>query len=493
MIRDATSTSTTPTAETKDTSAELPTTTSMLMQMQMQSTSGAVEPSSQFLTLQDQHRDLHLLPSTFFVSSSLPPPPSSISFSPTSILNTNSNMTSAMKIPAAATTIAPPPSVHGEVRLIHIPPSSTPSASSVESTKQKQDDTTTASRTKATATVRTPTVAASTKLGERLFGDVLVATAVTAGVAPFLTVVDKAIVESSAGTKTLLRSGMDSIRSMVQNPVSYVKSPTFLLMWSVYAATYATANSFKTLEEHVKYNHERLRQQQQQERNETTTACSSRSGNSDGIGPMGQIGIFIGTTIVNSGASMMKDRAYAQMFGSGGKGSGSGSVSFPKSSYAFWALRDLSVIGSSFILPDLVATKLSTDYGMDKSSTLSYCQLTLPVLTQVVAGPFHFLGLDVYNRNLSHLPNRTMVVKDRLVKLSQSFGPVVFARMARIAPGYGIGGVYNTKFRTAWRDFVVERHVESMMADNKNSKNSQAKSTGLVALLYGTIVSSKGR
>jgi len=449
--------------------------TTTSMQVQMQSTPAAVIPSSQFLTLQ-QHRDLHLLPSTLFTSLS--------SSSSVSNLNSNSNMTSAMKIPATIS-----PSVHGEIRLLH-----TPSSVSVSTKKQQQQHT--VSTTAKTTAVRTP-VAASTKLGERLLGDVLVATAVTAGVAPFLTVVDKAIVESSAGTKTLVRSGVDSIRSMVQNPVSYVKSPTFLLMWSVYAATYATANSFKTLEEHAKYNHERRhRHQQQQEQRKNTTASSSSS--SFGIGPMGQIGIFLGTTIVNSGASMMKDRAYAQMFGSGGGGGGSsssgGRVSFPKSSYAFWAIRDLSVIGSSFILPDLVATKLSTDYGMDKSSTLSYCQLTLPVMTQVVAGPFHFLGLDVYNRNLSHLPNRTMVVKDRLVKLSQSFGPVVFARMARIAPGYGIGGVYNTKFRTAWRDFVVERHVKSMMADNKkNSKNGQAKSTGLVALLYGTIVSSSGR
>jgi len=454
--------------------------TTTSMQVQMQSTPAAVIPSSQFLTLQ-QHRDLHLLPSTLFTSL---PSSSSYLSSSDSNSNSNSNMTSAMKIP---TTISP--SVQSEIRLIHTP-SSASSSVSVSTTKKQQQETASGTAT-ATTTVRTPT-AASTKLGERLLGDVLVATGVTAGVAPFLTVVDKAIVESSAGTKTLVRSGVDSIRSMVQNPVSYVKSPTFLLMWSVYAATYATANSFKTLEEHVKYNHERRHQQEQEQKKKNRTSGSSSS--RFGIGPMGQIGIFLGTTIVNSGASMMKDRAYAQMFGSGGGSSSGGSVSFPKSSYAFWAIRDLSVIGSSFILPDLVATKLSTDYGMDKSSTLSYCQLTLPVMTQVVAGPFHFLGLDVYNRNLSHLPNRTMVVKDRLVKLSQSFGPVVFARMARIAPGYGIGGVYNTKFRTAWRDFVVERHVKSMMADNKkNSKNGQAKSTGLVALLYGTIVSSSGR
>jgi hypothetical protein len=278
---------------------------------------------------------------------------------------------------------------------------------------------------------------------------------------------------------------------VVHNPLGYVKSPTFLLMWAVYAATYSTANSFKTLEEHARYHHEK-QQQRQHKRHDGNHASSSNGGR---IGQFGQIGIFLGTTVVNSGTSMMKDRAYAQMFGA--SNSSVTTVQFPKASYVFWALRDLSVIGSSFMLPDLVATKLSADYGMEKDRTLSYCQLTLPVLAQLIAGPFHFLGLDVYNRNLDHLPNRTMVLKDRLSKLSQGIWPVIMARMARIAPGYGIGGVYNTKFRTAWRDFLLERHVKGMMKDAAATSSPTAtvnspgaKSTGLVALLYGMASSS---
>lgn len=355
----------------------------------------------------------------------------------------------------------------------HIRRSPTNTVSVTPTSAAATTTTTSSSHHHTTTTTSTSSVAASTHLGARLVGDVLVATAVTAAVAPFLTVVDQAIVESTAGSKTLVRSGLDSIRFMTSNPGSYVRSPTFLLMWGVYAATYATANSFKTLEEHSRF-------QQEASRTTNTTSSSSSSSAASSIG-LGQVGIFLGTTVVNSGTSMMKDRAYAQMFGSG-----TASVTFPKASYAFWALRDLSVIGSSFILPDLVATKLAGDYGMDKATALSYCQLTIPVATQLIAGPFHFLGLDVYNRNLNHLASRWSVAADRMRQLSQSFGPVVMARMARIAPGYGIGGVWNTKLRMAWRDHLVERQIKHMMRDGgtTNSSNNN-KSTGLVALLYG--------
>eukprot|EP00529_Nitzschia_sp_RCC80_P028338 CAMPEP_0113462776 /NCGR_PEP_ID=MMETSP0014_2-20120614/12286_1 /TAXON_ID=2857 /ORGANISM="Nitzschia sp." /LENGTH=260 /DNA_ID=CAMNT_0000354689 /DNA_START=8 /DNA_END=788 /DNA_ORIENTATION=+ /assembly_acc=CAM_ASM_000159 len=252
-----TSTATTTTTAEEEALPALPTTnattTKTTTSMLMQSTPAALVPSSQSFKLQ-QHRDLHLLPSTLFTSL---PSSSSYLSSSDSNSNSNSNMTSAMKIP---TTISP--SVQSEIRLIHTPSSASSSVS--VSTTKKQNSNSDNNSTNADGGID--------ELGERLLGDVLVATGVTAGVAPFLTVVDKAIVESSAGTKTLVRSGVDSIRSMVQNPVSYVKSPTFLLMWSVYAATYATANSFKTLEEHVKYNHERRHQQEQEQKKKNRTS-----------------------------------------------------------------------------------------------------------------------------------------------------------------------------------------------------------------------------
>jgi hypothetical protein len=301
--------------------------------------------------------------------------------------------------------------------------------------------------------------AASASLGTKLAGDAMVAVAVTFGVSPFLTVVDKAIVESAAGTRTLLASGLDSVKYMVRHPVQYFKSPTFLLMWAVYSATYTTANSFKTLEEHSNHH-------QQQRATSSSPSTSTLQ--------FGKVGTFLGTTFVNSGASILKDRAYARMFSTTAANTvKSSSSSFPKMTYAMWMMRDFSVIGSSFILPDIVSQKLVESYGMERSKAQSLSQLTLPVVAQFVAGPFHFLGLDFYNRPNSSTATLTQTVVERSRNLYQGIGPVVAARIARIAPGYGIGGVWNTKLRTAWRERLVlqEQSMKSTCRDSTPAGN----------------------
>lgn len=297
----------------------------------------------------------------------------------------------------------------------------------------------------------------STHLGSKLAGDALVAVSVTFGVSPFLTVVDKAIVESTAGTKSILASAANSIKSMARNPIEYLTSPTFLLMWAVYGATYTTANAFKTLEEHATYS---------RDRSASTTNHSSNNKNAG----MFKAAAFLGTTVVNSGASMLKDRAYARMF----SGKTSNSASFPRASYALWIMRDLSVIGSSFLLPDLVSAKMVDYYRgeMDRERARSLCQLGLPVVAQFVAGPFQYLGLDVYNRNLSGMTTAKAIV-DRSKHMSRGIAPVIAARIARIIPGYSIGGVANTKLRTTWREKLLERDVAAMM----NSKTGNSAST----------------
>jgi hypothetical protein len=295
----------------------------------------------------------------------------------------------------------------------------------------------------------------SAHLGEKMVGDVLVAAGVTFCVAPFLTVVDKAIVHSAAGSYTLVQSGMESIQGIFRSPAAYFRSPTFLLMWGVYAATYSTANCLKTLAEHQEY----------------SQARRSSASNLDG----GKMGIFLGTTAVNTSASLMKDRAYAQMFGS----SAVTSSAIPRMSYAFWMARDFSVIGSSFILPDLVSGRLVEEYGMDPKTAQSFSQLACPVAAQFIAGPLHYMGLDLYNRNLG-TKSWSEAMIDRSRSLFRGFVPVVAARIARIAPGYGVGGVFNTRLRGAWRDQLINREIKSMM---KNPKTPDA--SRLVELIHG--------
>ena len=198
-------------------------------------------------------------------------------------------------------------------------------------------------------------------------------------------------------------------------------------MWGVYAATYSTANCLKTLSEHT-------RSSQETPKVHATPASW-------------KLGIFGATTLVNSSASLLKDKAYAQMFGSV-------SAAVPRMSYGVWIARDFSVIGSSFVAPEIVTKYLVEKYEVDYTTALSCSEFTLPVLAQLIAGPLHFLGLDFANRNLSSKGWSEAIV-DRSRALYRGFVSVVSARIARIAPGYGIGGVFNTRLRATWNDYII--------------------------------------
>lgn len=296
---------------------------------------------------------------------------------------------------------------------------------------------------------------ATYSLKEKLFGDVVVGASVTLAIAPVLTIIDKAIVQSASGNHTLARSTMESMQGMLTNPLKTVKSPAFLLVWGVYAGTYCTANSLKTLVEHKSYIDE------------------SRNNGKTNTAELGKVGIFLGTTAVNSGLAMLKDKAYAQLYGSNPTKS-----IIPRWTYAMWIARDLSVIGSSFVLPDIVYPKLVDAYGFEEKTARSICQIALPVGAQFVASPLHYMGLDLYNRNLGSMTLRESII-DRSKSLYRGVLPVTIARIARIAPGYGFAGVFNTKLRDDWREYLLEREIEMMMNTPKKENASR-----IVALVH---------
>ena len=77
-------------------------------------------------------------------------------------------------------------------------------------------------------------------LMKHLAGDVAIASVVTFGVAPIISVIDKSIVQRAAGTHSIVNSMFESATSIVRSPVTFVRSPAFLLMWGVYGSTFAT-------------------------------------------------------------------------------------------------------------------------------------------------------------------------------------------------------------------------------------------------------------
>jgi hypothetical protein len=321
----------------------------------------------------------------------------------------------------------------------------------------------------------------------RLVGDVLVAVTVTALAAPFLTIIDKALVQRSAAlanpsnavSVTVWSSMRSTWSNMVQHPIQFVRSPTYLWMWGTYAVTYAAANTLRTLipagnSESYHIPAPRATHRTMASRLDTTTDAQRRRPVQ--VWWSGGAALLFGTSIVNSSASVMKDRAYARLYGN----TSTVTNSVPKITYGLWILRDLTVIGAAFVMPNHVARFWQQQYSGHASEyryrpsdafILRVSQIATPVIAQVVAGPLHFVGLDCYNRNLSHLPSLRQKLIDRWLCLRGSLGQVITARMMRIVPGYGIAGVLNTELRNKWEAKVVAPSLLSSGSSWGHRKN----------------------
>ena len=350
-------------------------------------------------------------------------------------------------------------------------------------------------------------------LFQRLVGDVLVGIGVTGTIAPSLTVIDKAMVQYSANTHSFSRSVQESIYNMIRHPWQYLKSPTFLCMWATYAATYSIANVLKTVadynntcnisndESHQQRRRRRQEEQQEQQQDikllrtkeDNQQNLSSRNNNNNSkkdLSSFWSMVVFVGTTAANSSASLCKDRVYARLFGT----STVTTTTIPPICYGLWLARDFTVIGSSFLLPPLVAQYMeqqqqqhgwnhnnnnnnnnnSQPTMLDKTpntQTLALAQFVTPVAAQLIAGPLHYLGLDYSNR-----PNSTIPWIERWRQLKSGLSSIIPARMIRILPGYGLGGVWNQQGRKAWHDFVNENNNK-----NKNNKKKPMSNTVMPA------------
>lgn len=268
-------------------------------------------------------------------------------------------------------------------------------------------------------------------------GDVFVALSVTAAVAPALTVVDKAIVEQStrSGERgVLLQSMKRTAGSILTNPVGYFRSPTFGWMWLTYACTYTAANTMKTW-------------------NEQANVSANRKAKADLSKPVKKKAtsnstfLIAGTTLVNSGASLIKDRAYARMFGQSPR-------PVPIASYVAWAVRDGVVIGSSFVLPAHVTPMVQEMTGWSYASASTASQLFTPVAAQLVAGPLHLWGLTLYNASAGQS------LRQKLAVWQSGLASVTGARMLRILPGYGVAGVVNQRGRAWWKRHLLQAQVK---------------------------------
>ena len=182
-----------------------------------------------------------------------------------------------------------------------------------------------------------------------------------------------------------------------------MKQPSFLFIWGVYSGTYIVANSIEAI-------------------------CERQS-----VSP--HYPKFIGSSIANVTLSILKDKAFARMFGTGSPKE----MSF--TSMGLFAARDSMTILASFTLPDIISKEfLQKKMKYSKSVGDTSAQLITPVAMQVLSTPLHLLGLNLYNSPSS-------LTSDRIAFIRQEYLKTTLARMSRIFPAYGVGGVINKKVR----------------------------------------------
>ncbi|KAK3678388.1 hypothetical protein LTR78_001685 [Recurvomyces mirabilis] len=239
------------------------------------------------------------------------------------------------------------------------------------------------------------------------------ACAATAGgmVAPLISMIDKAIIENASGKRQMMDSLKASFSTLLFRPHRYLTGKPFLLILMLYSGTYLTANTLDTYKSTVK----------------NRPASKTTSGPSK----------FAATSAANLSLCLYKDSQFTKMFGT------ASARPIPPVTYALFAIRDSLTIYASFNVPPMLAPTLPLSEAAEKYiSRASAAQFLAPAAVQLISTPFHLLGLDLYNRN-GGTP-----FSDRLKKVRLDWMKSSIARMCRIVPAFGFGGVVNNGMRS---------------------------------------------
>lgn len=216
--------------------------------------------------------------------------------------------------------------------------------------------------------------------------------------------------ENASGKRPLMESIKASATHLLTRPHLYITGKPFALILMVYGGTYLSANFLDTFKSTTK----------SQPASKTTHGAEK----------------FIATSGANLGLTMIKDSNFTKMFGT------VSARPVPPVTYALFAVRDAMTVFASFNVPPLIAPRLPLSEAAERYiSRASVAQFLAPAAIQLISTPFHLYGLDLYNRN-GGTP-----FSDRLQKVRVDWLKSSLARMCRIVPAFGFGGVVNNSLR----------------------------------------------
>ncbi|KAL6717061.1 hypothetical protein ACLMJK_004975 [Lecanora helva] len=261
----------------------------------------------------------------------------------------------------------------------------------------------------------------------RIASDITAAACASGLVAPLITIIDRAIIENASNRSTLRASIISSTKFLLTRPHLFLSSRPALLISGLYFGTYAVANTIDTI----------------------SSTLSNKSADTVTSGPAK----FMGTSSVNMSLCLYKDSQFAKMFGPPPSLGGAVAKTVPAVSYGLFALRDSLTIFASFNLPPLIAPVLPLSKEVEKQvSRASVAQFLAPAGIQLLSTPLHLWGLDLYNRPMGNGTPWTA----RVSKVSKDWFGSSLARMGRIVPAFGVGGVVNARVRAGMIGRVEE-------------------------------------
>ncbi|KAI2467892.1 hypothetical protein F4781DRAFT_287692 [Annulohypoxylon bovei var. microspora] len=234
-------------------------------------------------------------------------------------------------------------------------------------------------------------------LQRQILVDLAAAVTAAASISPIITAADRAVVENVSTGRPLVRTLAKHLLCPFTNPRRFFATRPVLVVWTLYAVTYFTANTCETLIE--RYLHP--------DRKAITGTIISPA-------------VFA----VNTPLGVWKDVRFAQFFGNRTAASPSSPAASPVSAAA--PSRALvprgmpAPVSAAFLARDII-----TVFG------------TFAIAPQVVATPAHLLGLDLYNR-----PQTTGIV-DRVGGARRWLLSTMAMRAARLVPAWGVSIILN--------------------------------------------------
>ncbi|KAF2029065.1 hypothetical protein EK21DRAFT_68423, partial [Setomelanomma holmii] len=147
---------------------------------------------------------------------------------------------------------------------------------------------------------------------------------------------------------------------------------------------------------------------------------------------------FISTCLVNVSLGVWKDIRFVQLYG---RRIFSPQTNVPKVLGATFLFLGAITIFGSVIFPPILPPLLSDSYFANDAMEMAALQLSVPILSQIVASPVHLLTLDLYNIPMKDSSGTGTGI------LKRSLASTTVMRCSRIVPAFGVGLVANTGLR----------------------------------------------